>query len=312
MIGLGRMGGNLSRQAMNKGFHVVGYTKGEFPPDLIREGLVPITSVDGFRDKLQPPRIVIMYIPAGPAVDTVIDRLGNVLGRGDVIVDGGNSYWGDSIERGKRLKEKGIYFIDLGTSGGVEGAINGACFMAGGEDKAMELIEPIILAMSVPNGYVHTGPVGSGHYTKLVHNGIEFGMLQAIGEGVDLLANSKFKLDTQAILNCWRHGSVIRSWLIDLLAQEYREHDGMENIPSYVEDTGEVNWLVEDAIRMEVPCPVITLSVIELFTSRDKQKLWARAIAMMRNGFGGHAFGPDKATAEERKHGKVGSEMCRK
>ncbi len=248
----------------------------------------------------------MIYIHSGPAIDKVIDELTEVLEKGDILLDGGNSYWGDSIRRYERLKEKGIQFIDLGTSGGLEGARNGACFMAGGEDKAIRMVEPVLKKLSVEGGYVHAGPAGAGHFVKLVHNGIEFGMLQAIGEGIDLLSHYKADLDIADILQCWRNGSVIRSWLIDLMEKIYREEGSLEEVPAYVEDTGEVNWLVDDAMHMEVPVPIIVQSVIQLFASRDENKNQSRAIAMMRHGFGGHPFGSDEAIRQGRKKGRIG------
>ena len=239
-------------------------------------------------------------------MDRALDEIASTLDKGDVLVDGGNSYWGDSIRRHQRLKERGIRFIDLGTSGGIDGARNGACFMAGGEKDAVALVEPLLLDLAVPGGYVHAGPPGAGHFTKLVHNGIEFGMLQAIGEGIDLLEHYRDKLDVAEILRSYRHGSVIRSWLIDLMEAAYRAEGGLEKVPAYVDDTGEVNWLVDDAIRMEVPVPVIAQSIMQLFASRDDRKYWARAIAMMRHGFGGHRYGSDESVERERKEGRVG------
>jgi 6-phosphogluconate dehydrogenase len=306
VIGLGRMGGNLSRAAIEKGMRVVGYTQEGAPADLVKSGLVEIKSVNGFKKNLSAPRAIFIYIPAGPAVDAVIDELSSQLEPGDIIVDGGNSYWGDSIRRAKRLKEKKLQFIDLGTSGGVSGARHGACFMVGGDQSAVGRIEPMLLELCVEGGYVHAGPVGSGHFTKLVHNGIEFGMLQAIGEGVDLLEHYRDQLDIANVLECWRHGSVIRSWLIDLMTEEYQSEDGLSKIPAYVEDTGEVNWLVDDALHMEVSIPVIAQSVMKLIDSRDNKKNWARAIAMMRHGFGGHPFGANEAIVHERRMGRIG------
>ncbi|MBI3078759.1 MAG: decarboxylating 6-phosphogluconate dehydrogenase [Deltaproteobacteria bacterium] len=306
MIGLGRMGGNLSLQALEKAIRVVGFELKNPSEELVRAGLVVIRNLEGFREQLSPPRAVFAYIPAGPAVDRLLDDLAGHLEEGDVLVDGGNSYWGDSIRRHRRLKERGIQLVDLGTSGGVEGARHGACFMAGGEDEAIARIEPLLLELATPGGYVHAGPPGAGHFTKLVHNGIEFGMLQAIGEGMDLLEHYPHPLEIAKILRCWRHGSVIRSWLIDLMEDAYRVEGDLGKIPPYVEDTGEVNWLVNDAIRMEVPVPVIAQAVMQLFTSRDDKRYWARAIAMMRHGFGGHPYGPDGSIARERREGRVG------
>ena len=307
VVGLGRMGGNLARQALEKGIRVVGFARRGAPSDMIEAGLVEASSLADFKAQLAPPRAVFIYVPAGPVVDKLLDDLAAQLEAGDVLVDGGNSYWGDSIRRYDRLKEQGIQFVDLGTSGGVEGARHGACFMAGGEPEAIARVEPILLDLATEGGYVHAGPPGAGHFTKLVHNGIEFGMLQAIGEGVDLLEHYRDRLDIAEVLRCWRHGSVIRSWLIDLMEEAYRSDGGMAEIPSYVDDTGEVNWLVDDALHMEVPIPVISQSVMQLFASRDDRKNWARAIAMMRHGFGGHAYGPSEAVVRERREGRIGS-----
>ncbi len=306
VVGLGRMGGNLARQALEKDIRVVGFTRHGAPEDMLETGLTEVRSYEDLKAGLSPPRAVFLYIPAGPPVDEVLDDLAAALDPGDVLVDGGNSYWGDSIRRQRRLKERGIGFVDLGTSGGFDGARNGACFMAGGEREVVERIEPILLDLAVEGGYVHAGPPGAGHFTKLVHNGIEFGMLQAIGEGVDLLERYRDDLDVAEVLRCYRHGSVIRSWLMDLMEAAYRENGGTSEIPAYVEDTGEVNWLVADALRMETPIPVISQSVMQLFASRDGEKTWARAIAMMRHGFGGHPYGSDEAVARERREGRIG------
>lgn len=306
IVGLGRMGANLALQALEKGIRVVGFDVKRAPAELTRTGMVEIPSLEGFHDKLTQPRPIFIYIPAGPIVDRVIDDLTLHLDKGDIIVDGGNSYWGDSIRRHRRLSGKGIHFVDLGTSGGVDGARHGACFMAGGDREPIARVEPLLLNLAISGGYVHAGPSGTGHFTKLVHNGIEFGMLQAIGEGIDLLENYRDKLDIAEVLRCWRHGSVIRSWLIDLMEAAYRTEEGLEKIPAHVEDTGEVNWLVNDAIHMEVPVPVISQAIMQLFTSRDEKKYWARAIAMMRHGFGGHSYGANQSIVRERREGRVG------
>jgi 6-phosphogluconate dehydrogenase len=306
VMGLGRMGGNLARQALEKGVRVVGFVRHDAPADLVQSGLEVIRSVAGFRERLSTPRIVFLYIPAGPEVDERLDELASSLQPGDVLVDGGNSYWGDSIRRSVRLKVRGIHLVDLGTSGGFDGARHGACFMAGGESEAVVLVEPILKLLAVEGGYVHAGPAGAGHFTKLVHNGIEFGMLQAIAEGVDLMEHYHEKLPVADVLRCYRFGSVIRSWLVDLMEQAYRQQGGLAEIPAYVEDTGEVNWLVGDALRMEVPTPVITHSVIQLLASRDKREIAPRAVAAMRHGFGGHPFGANDLVRMERERGRVG------
>ncbi len=306
LVGLGKMGSNLALQALEKGLQVVGLDRKGAPRELLEAGLKEVKEPAGFRLHLPAPRVVMVYVPAGPGVDGVLDGLAEALEPADILVDGGNSYWGDSIRRQERYRARGLRFVDLGTSGGMEGARHGACFMAGGEEEAFRAIEPILRALAVEGGVLHAGPPGSGHFVKLVHNGIEFGMLQAIGEGMDLLARSRFRLDIGAVLHAWNHGSVIRSWLVELMEQGFKERGGLRGVPSYVEDTGEVNWLVSDALRMEVPIPVISQAVMELFASRDEERNWARAIAVMRNGFGGHPFGPDEGIARERREGRVG------
>jgi 6-phosphogluconate dehydrogenase len=293
IVGLGRMGGNLARLAVRRGLRVVGCA-----------GFERAASLAALCAGLKVPRRILLYVPAGRIVDRLLDELTGLLRPGDAIADGGNSYWGDSIRRHARLAPLGIEFIDVGTSGGVHGAAHGACFMVGGRTRGVRRFAPILRRLAVNGGYVHAGGPGSGHFVKLVHNGIEFGMLQAIGEGVALLEGYAEKLPVGAILGCWRNGSVIRSWLVELMEEQYRQQDGLA-VPPVVEDTGEVNWLVDDALRMEVPIPVIAQSVMQLFASRDRRKDWARAIAMMRHGFGGHPFGLDRAVARERRTGRV-------
>jgi 6-phosphogluconate dehydrogenase len=306
VVGLGRMGAGLAYQALEKGVRVVGTSRSGAPRDLVAAGLVEVGGLSGFRAQLRPPRAVLLYIPAGAAVDLTLNELEKALEPGDVVADGGNSYWGDSIRRHARLRGHGIQFVDLGTSGGLEGARHGACFMAGGEQPAVARLEPLLRTLAVEGGYVHAGPPGAGHFVKLVHNGIEFGMLQAIAEGYELLTRHHDRLDIAAVLEAWRHGSVIRSWLVDLLAAAYRSDPGLEQPSSWIEDTGEVNWLVADALRMEAPVPVIAQSVMQLFGSRDQRKNWARAIVMMRHGFGGHPLGPQESIARERRESRVG------
>ncbi|WP_242333494.1 MULTISPECIES: NADP-dependent phosphogluconate dehydrogenase [unclassified Anaeromyxobacter] len=306
VVGLGRMGGGLALQAREVGLRVVGLDAHGLRAELLAAGVEEARTLDALVAALAPPRAVFLYVPAGPPVDALLDALAPLLARGDVVVDGGNSYWGDSIRRHDRLAGQGIELVDLGTSGGVEGARRGACFMAGGEAAAVARVEPLLRALAVEDGYVHAGPPGAGHFVKLVHNGIEFGMLQAIGEGVDLLERYHDRLDVAAVLSAWRHGSVIRGWLMDLMHAGYESEGGLDAVPPYVEDTGEVSWLVADALRLEAPIPVIAQAVLQLFASRDGEKRWARAVAMMRHGFGGHPYGPSAPVAEERRTGQVG------
>lgn len=304
IIGLGKMGGNLAIHAAEKGYSIVGYDMYVSKvPD--QKNISLAASLQSLVDQLVVPRKIFLYIPAGKPIDELIDELCPMLEPGDIIIDGGNSYWGDSIRRAEKLRQAGIFLIDCGTSGGVDGARHGACFMIGGEKEAVEKVEGFLRALAVPNGYTHTGGSGSGHFVKLVHNGIEFGMLQAIGEGMTLLANYRETLNISDILRTWNNGSVIRSWLIVLMKKLYDEKEGF-NVPSYIEDTGEVNWLVTDAMHMEVPIPVIAQSVMQLIASRDAEITWAKSVAMMRHGFGGHPFGPNDYIKWERHNGKVG------
>jgi len=300
------MGGNLARQALSKKMRVVGYTQNGPSPDLVMAGLVEASTLKDFATLLERPRMVLLYIPAGGAIDRMLDELSAILDAGDIVADGGNSYWGDSIRQHERLHRRGIHFVDLGTSGGPSGALDGACFMAGGDRDPIDKLAPVLRMLAVEGGYVHAGPPGTGHFVKLVHNGIEFGMLQAIGEGIDLLEHFHEKLPIADVLACWTHGSVVRSWLVELLAKSYREGGGLGEVPTYIGDTGEVNWLVDDALHMDVSAPVITQSVVQLIASRDSRKNWARAVAMMRHDFGGHPYGKDEHVAEERRTGRVG------
>ncbi|HET7843997.1 MAG TPA: NADP-dependent phosphogluconate dehydrogenase [Xanthomonadales bacterium] len=306
IVGLGRIGGGLATAACARGLRVVGLDVAPPAAALREAGVEIVADAAALAAALPRPRVVMLYVPAGPAVDELLDSLAAVLERGDVLVDGGNSWWRDSQRRHARLAARGIGFVDAGTSGGVAGARDGACFMVGGSDADVAVVAPLLGKLAVDGGFAHAGGPGMGHYAKLVHNGIEFGMLEALGEGLDLLERGPDAIDTAAVLECWRHGSVIRSWLVDLLATSYASRDGVADVPGYVEDTGEVSWLVDDALRLEVSIPVIAQSVMRLIASRDGERNWARAIAMMRHGFGGHPFGPDAAIARERRIGRVG------
>lgn len=303
IIGLGKMGGNLALQANEKKIQVIGKARSK-KPELERQGIRLVTDYESFVSFLNHPRVVYLSLPAGPTVENVLDELVPYLEKGDVVMDGGNSFYLDSIEREKKMHEKEIYFLDCGTSGGLEGARHGACFMVGGEEEGIKIVEPILTALALKDGYVYTGHPGTGHFVKLVHNGIEFGMLQSIGEGVELLNNSGFNLDLAAIFRNWSNGSVIRSWLVELMEKGLREK-GLANTESYIEDTGEVNWLVQDAIDKEIPIPVISQSIMELFKSRMNESDAYKSIALMRHGFGGHPFGRDEGIIKERKTSRI-------
>jgi 6-phosphogluconate dehydrogenase len=305
IIGLGRMGAGLAAQALERGYRVAGLTKGA-PALKLGSGFRLLDAIDQLRGALLRPRKVLLYVPAGATVDSLLDALASVLQRGDVIADGGNSYWGDSIRRHRRLSGLGIGFVDLGTSGGVAGARDGACFMAGGDKRDVAKLANLLKSLAVDGGWVHAGGPGAGHFTKLVHNGIEFGMLQSIGEGLALLEAWPQPLPIESVLNAWRHGSVIRSWLVDLVADAYRRDSGFNRVPPLVEDTGEVNWLIDDALQLETPIPVIAQAVMQLLASRDGPRIAARAVAAMRHGFGGHPYGRNAAIARERRDSRIG------
>ena len=297
------MGGSLAEQAVDKGIDVVAHSKHKHP-NIAVEGVRIADSDASFTAMLETPRKIYLSLPAGPTVDQVLGELVPYLSLGDVVMDGGNSFYLDSIKREKSLAAKDIYFLDCGTSGGVIGARTGACFMVGGPEEGFKIVEPILRDLAVPGGLVYTGEPGTGHFVKLVHNGIEFGMNQSIGEGVELLRHSGFKLDLERIFENWSHGSVIRSWLVELMARGLRERD-FDSIPAYVEDTGEVNWLVQDAIDKELYIPVISLSVMELFSSRGGGQDTRKAVALLRHGYGGHPFGKDEKLVQERETSRI-------
>lgn len=303
IVGLGKMGGSLAEQAIDKGIDVVAHSKHRHP-NIEVEGVRMTDDYASFANMLKKPRAIYLSLPAGPTVDSVLEELVQHLDKGDVVMDGGNSYYLDSIRREKEMAAKGLYFLDCGTSGGVIGARTGACFMVGGPREGFDIVEPILKDLAVVGGVVYTGEPGTGHFVKLVHNGIEFGMNQSIGEGVELLRHSGFKLDLEKIFENWSHGSVIRGWLVELMAQGLKERD-FDSIPAYVEDTGEVNWLVQDAIDKELYIPVISLSVMELFASRGSGLDARKAVALLRHGYGQHPFGKDVKIAKERETSRI-------
>ncbi|MGD1838942.1 MAG: phosphogluconate dehydrogenase (NAD(+)-dependent, decarboxylating) [Nitrososphaeraceae archaeon] len=306
IIGLGKMGGNLSLQCLDKGIQIVGMSKSN-TSKLENEGVKIVNNIKDLVNSLDKPRIIYLSLPAGKTIDAVLSELLPNLNNGDVVLDGGNSFFLDSIEREKLIWQKyKIYFLDCGTSGGKDGARYGANFMVGGKKEGISIAKNIFEKLSINNhAFIHTGPPGSGHFVKLVHNGIEFGMLQAIGEGTKLLLESDFDLDLADIFKNWSNGSVIRSWLIELMEEGLRKNKDLRDIESHVEDTGEVNWLVQYAITRELPIPVISQSIMQLFRSRSKDDDAYRAIALMRHGFGGHPFGRDSYISKERKTSRI-------
>ncbi|HEX2587055.1 MAG TPA: decarboxylating 6-phosphogluconate dehydrogenase [Gaiellales bacterium] len=290
MIGLGRMGGNMAHRLSDAGHRVVGWTRSGEPSLADEFGITWAGSLaDAVGALEQRPRVVWLMIPAGAPTSSTVGELTGLLAEGDIVVDGGNSNFRDSQEHARRLAEHGIEFIDCGTSGGVWGYENGYCLMMGGSDAAVATLAPAFETLAPPDGWLHTGPVGSGHFTKMVHNGIEYALMQAYGEGFEVLEKSEFELDLPAIAEVWRHSSVVRSWLLDLLASALKDDPKLEHIKGYVEDSGEGRWTVFEAINESVAAPTIAIALMARFTSRDPDPFAMKAIAALRNQFGGHA-----------------------
>ncbi|MDJ0813394.1 MAG: decarboxylating 6-phosphogluconate dehydrogenase [Woeseiaceae bacterium] len=294
MIGLGKMGGNMARRLRRAGLQVVGYDhSGSEVESLAAEsGLVAAESLQALVDKLDTPRVVWLMLPAGDITEANVRELQGLLQPGDVLVDGANSFYKDSMRRGELLAESGIHFIDAGVSGGVWGLDNGYALMVGGSDEAFAAVQPIIeaLAPATDQGWIHAGPVGSGHFVKMIHNGIEYGMMQAYAEGFALMkGRDDFGLDLAAIAETWRHGSVVRSWLLDLTADVLAGDQHLEDVEPFVADSGEGRWTALESIEQGIPTPVMSLALMTRFASQGQQDYSSKLLAMMRNQFGGHA-----------------------
>ncbi|MCJ7715282.1 MAG: decarboxylating 6-phosphogluconate dehydrogenase [Anaerolineales bacterium] len=294
IIGLGKMGSNMSRRLIRGGHQIVGYNRSpEITQELAdSEGLQAAFSLEEAVENLPQPRVVWVMIPAGDPTELTINSLTSILGKGDILIDGGNSNYKDSIRHGKSLAEKGIFFIDVGTSGGIWGLSEGYSMMVGGEKGAVKSITPLLetLAPTKDLGWGHVGPFGSGHFVKMIHNGIEYGMMQAYAEGFEILkAKEEFQLDLGQIAEIWRFGSVIRSWLLDLTAKALEENPTLDGIKGWVADSGEGRWTVFESVDLDVPAPVITAALQARFVSRKEENFAAKILAAMRNQFGGHA-----------------------
>jgi 6-phosphogluconate dehydrogenase len=291
MIGLGRMGGNMVQRLLQGGHQVVVFDRSaDAVKAHIEKGAKGAKDLAGLSAQLSAPRVVWLMVPAGAAVESTIEQLLPGLSKGDIIIDGGNSNYKDSMRRAAWLKGKGIEFIDAGTSGGIWGLTIGYCLMIGASPEAFKQCEPIFKTLAPPDGYAHVGPAGSGHYVKMIHNGIEYGMLQAYAEGYEILHASKdFDLDLHQISAVWNRGSVVRSWLNELAERAFAKDTELAALKGYVEDSGEGRWTVQEAIDLDVPAPVITLSLLTRFRSRQSDSFSAKVIAALRNEFGGHA-----------------------
>ena len=295
IIGLGRMGANMARRLCRGGVKVIGYNRSA---DIVQtlaqqEGMIAATSIDDVIAKLPSPRLVWLMLPAGDITQSHIELLVEKLAPGDVIIDGGNANYQDSVRRAEAVAKHDIGYIDAGTSGGVWGLDNGYCLMVGGDKAHVDLLAPAlkVLAPSAEHGWAHVGPVGSGHFSKMIHNGIEYGMMQAYAEGFALLKNkTEFNYDLAQLTELWRHGSVVRSWLLDLCADFLKEDQELEHIAPYVADSGEGRWTVEESIKQGVPAPVLTLALQMRFASQDDEGYGNKLLAMMRTAFGGHSI----------------------
>ena len=316
MIGLGRMGGNIVRRLMRAGHECVVYDRDvKAVQGLVGEGAIGIEGLKGFVETLQTPRAVWVMLPAGAITEATVTELSGLLAAGDTIIDGGNSMWKDDIRRGKALKEKGIDYVDVGTSGGVWGLERGYCMMIGGDKAAVDRLDPIFKTLApgtgtvertphrdghdprAEEGYIHAGPVGAGHFVKMVHNGIEYGLMQAYAEGFDILKNAnidalpedeRLTLNLPDIAEVWRRGSVVASWLLDLTAAAFAENGTLEGYSGYVEDSGEGRWTIQAAIAEAVPADVLSASLYARFRSRQDHTFAEKVLSAMRKGFGGH------------------------
>ena len=290
MIGLGRMGANMAERLVLGGHRVIGYDRSpEAIQRVVDRGAVGAHSLADLVRQLTVPRAIWLMVPAGDAVDQTIEQLLPHLAKGDLIIDGGNSYYKDSMRRADKLQQQQMHFVDVGTSGGIWGLKVGYCMMLGGEKNIVESLAPILETLAPKDGYAHVGPSGAGHFVKMIHNGIEYGMLQAYGEGFELLKASRFDLDMARIAHLWNQGSVVRSWLLELAESAFKKDPQLSSIQGYVEDSGEGAWTVIEAVERDVPAAVLALSLFARFASRQDDSFSAKVIAALRNEFGGHA-----------------------
>jgi 6-phosphogluconate dehydrogenase len=295
MIGLGRMGGNMTLRLLRGGHEVVGYNRApEQTKKVESEGATGTYSLEELVSKLEPPRVAWAMVPAGPPTEETVNQLGDLLSPGDIVIDGGNSRYTESMARAAALKEKRISFVDAGTSGGIWGLDAGYCLMVGAEPEAFRTIEPILETLAPPDGYAHVGPPGAGHFTKMVHNGIEYALMQGYAEGFEILESSEFDLDLAQISSLWRQGSVVRSWLLDLAASALEKDPDLNELAPYVEDSGEGRWTVESAINESVPAPTIAAALFARFSSRQDDSFAMKLVAALRKEFGGHAVRPER------------------
>lgn len=288
-IGLGKMGGYMVQRLLKDKHDVVGF---DLSADVVKaiaaKGMTASSSMEDMVSKLKGRKAVWVMVPAGKPTEDTIVKVAAMLSKGDIIIDGGNTYYKDDIRRADELKAKGLHYVDVGTSGGVWGLQNGYCMMIGGEKDVVDYLDPILKTLGPVDGYAYMGAHGSGHMVKMVHNGIEYGMMQAYAEGFEIMKASPFNLDLAKIADLWMHASVVRSWLLELTAEGLKKNPTLDGIKGWVADSGEGRWTILEAIERDVPAPVITASLFERFHSRQPESFAAKMLAMMRNQFGGH------------------------
>lgn len=295
-IGLGKMGLNMVRRILAVGHQVVGYDLSETQMEAARQlGAQTASSLEDLADQLQPPSIIWIMIPAGEPVSSTIQGLLPHLAEGDILIDGGNSRYKDSILRAEKLRKEEIEFLDIGTSGGLGGLQQGYCLMVGGSKTAFQEIEPILKALAAPEGYAWVGPSGAGHFVKMVHNGIEYGLMEAYAEGFELMEASPYDLDLSLIASLWNQGSVIRSWLLELAQRAFSKDPHLSDISGFIEDSGEGQWSVEEALDSHVPVPEMVLSLFTRYRSRQTDSFAAKVVASLRHEFGGHPVHSDES-----------------
>ncbi|MDP9069180.1 MAG: decarboxylating 6-phosphogluconate dehydrogenase [Actinomycetota bacterium] len=293
MVGLGKMGANMTLRLLRGGHEVVAY---DVNPQAVEgaaaQGAVAASSMDQMVSKLESPRVVWVMVPAGATTQATIDGLSRILRPGDIIIDGGNSRYTDTVTRASSLFAKGLSLVDAGTSGGIWGLEEGYCLMVGADAEEFARLEPLFETLAPDGGYARVGPPGAGHFVKMVHNGIEYGLMQAYGEGFELMKASPFELDLPEIAELWRHGSVVRSWLLDLLASALADDPRLERLTDYVEDSGEGRWALGEAIDRAVPAPALATALFARFASRQEESFSMKVLAALRKEFGGHAVRP--------------------
>ncbi len=292
IVGLGRMGANMARRLIRGGHEVVVYNRTRSKAEQLQgEGALAAQSLEDLAEKLKPPRLVWLMLPSGDTVSEHVEAFARILSPGDILVEGGNSFYRDDLRHAETLSPAGVHYLDAGVSGGIWGLEKGYCMMLGGDEKIFRHIEPVLETLAPPEGYMRCGPVGAGHFVKMIHNGIEYAMMAAYGEGFDLIESSPYRdhVELDKLSHLWNQGSVVRSWLLELLESAFAKDPHLDDLQAYVDDSGEGRWTVQQAVESGTPAPVIAMSLFQRFQSRDRNSFSDRVLAALRNEFGGHA-----------------------